>query len=112
MNYLIGSIKHCERDRIDIWVKSALKYCSCQVILIVLDNIIPESLLELENLGVKLVHNPTGDETDVNICKWERHVKVRNFLKTLEKEDVVLLTDTLDVVFQSDPFKWYKKNNE
>jgi hypothetical protein len=112
MNYLIGSIKHCERDRIDIWVKSALKYCSCQVVLLVLDNIIPKSLFELENLGVKLIHNPTGNEIDVNICKWERHVKVRNFLKTLEKEDVVLLTDTLDVVFQSDPFKWYKKNKQ
>lgn len=110
MNYLVGSIKHCGRDRVDIWVKSALKYCKCQVILLVLDSTISESLLELENLGVKLVHDPTGDETDVNICKWERHYKVRNFLKTLEKEDVVLLTDTLDVVFQQDPFKWFREN--
>lgn len=110
MNYLIGSIKHCGRDRVDTWVKSALKYCSCQVVLLVLDNTIPESLLELESLGVRLIHDPTGDETDVNICKWERHYKVRNFLKTLEKEDVVLLTDTLDVVFQQDPFKWFKEN--
>jgi hypothetical protein len=110
MNYLIGSIKHCGRDRIDIWVKSALRYCKCQVVLLVLDDVIPESLLELEAIGVRLVHNPTGTQTDVNICKWERHYKVRNFLKTLEDSDVVLLTDTLDVVFQRDPFEWFKAN--
>ena len=110
MNYLIGSIKHCGRDRIDIWVKSALRYCKCQVVLLVLDDVIPESLLELEEIGVRLVHNPTGTQTDVNICKWERHYKVRNFLKTLEDSDIVLLTDTLDVVFQRDPFEWFKAN--
>jgi hypothetical protein len=112
MDYLIGTIKHCERDRIDIWVKSALKYCSAQVVLLVLDDIIPESIQELENLGVKLIHNPTGHQNDVNICKWERHIKVRDFLKTLDNNDVVLLTDTLDVVFQLDPFEWYKENKQ
>ena len=39
MNYLIGSIKHCNRDRIDIWVKSAIKHCSGQVVLLVLDDV-------------------------------------------------------------------------
>lgn len=110
MNYLIGSIKHCERNRIDIWVKSALKHCNCQVVLLVLDEVIPNSIAELENYGIQIVHIPTGSETDVNICKWERHIKVRDFLKTLEEDDVVLLTDTLDVVFQSDPFKWFIQN--
>jgi hypothetical protein len=110
MNYLIGSIKHCNRDRVDIWVKSALKNCLCQVTLLVLDQTISDSILELEDVGVKLIHSPTGDETDVNICKWERHIQVRNFLKTLDDTDVVLLTDTLDVVFQTDPFKWFKDN--
>ena len=110
MNYLIGSIKHCNRDKVDIWVKSALKNCSCQVTLLVLDQTIPDSILELENVGVTIIHSPTGNETDVNICKWERHIQVRNFLKTLDDTDVVLLTDTLDVVFQTDPFKWFKDN--
>lgn len=109
MNYLIGSIKHCERDRVDNWVKSALKHCKCQVTLLVLDQIIPESLLELESIGVKLVHSPTGNEQDINICKWERHLKVREFLQTLTQEDLVLLTDTLDVVFQRDPFIWFRE---
>lgn len=110
MNYLIGSIKHCGRDRVDIWAKSALKNCKCQVVLLVLDEIIPESILELELIGVRIVHSPTGNESDVNICKWERHIKVREFLKTLEDTDTVLLTDTLDVVFQRDPFEWFKVN--
>ena len=80
MNYLIGSIKHCERDRVDNWIKSALRYCQGQVTLLVLDQVIPESLLELEAIGVKLVHSPTGNEQDINVCKWERHLKVREFL--------------------------------
>jgi hypothetical protein len=107
MNYLIGSIKHCNRDKVDIWIKSALEYCQGQVTLLVLDQIIPESLLELEAIGINLVHSPTGDEQDINVCKWERHLKVRQFLQTLTQDDLVLLTDTLDVVFQKDPFTWF-----
>ena len=110
MKYLIGSIKHCNRDRIDIWAKSALKYCSCQVVLLVLDKNVPPSLLELEEIGVKIVHTPTGDEKNIDTCKWERHFKVREYLKTINENDIVLLTDTLDVVFQSDPFEWYENN--
>jgi len=110
MNYVIGSIKHCERDRIDIWVKSALKYCSAQIILLVLDDKIPQSILELESNGVKIIHSPTGNEKEIDMCKWERHFTVREYIKTLNNTDVVLLTDTLDVVFQKDPFEWYKNN--
>lgn len=110
MNYLIGSIKHCEKNRIEAWVKSALKNCECEIVLLVLDEKIPESILDLEKIGVNIVHTPTGNETDINICKWERHIKVRNFLKTLKDDDVVILTDTLDVIFQKDAFEWFKKN--
>lgn len=110
MNYLIGSIKHCNKLRINGWVQSALKYCNCQIVLLVLDQEIPESISELEKLGIRLVHCPTKDEADTNICKWERHFKAREFLKSLTQEDIVLLTDTVDVVFQRDPFEWYLKN--
>jgi hypothetical protein len=82
MNYVIGSIKHCERDRIDIWVKSALKYCSAQIILLVLDDKIPQSILELESNGVKIIHSPTGNEKEIDMCKWERHFTVREYIKT------------------------------
>lgn len=110
MNYLIGSIKHCNKLRINGWIQSALKYCNCQIVLLVLDQQIPESLLELDKLGIKLIHCPTKDEVDTNICKWERHFKAREFLKNLTQEDIVLLTDTVDVVFQRDPFEWFLKN--
>lgn len=110
MNILIGSIKHCNRDRIDNWVKSAIKNSKCEIVLLVLDTIIPESIKELEFNGVKIIHTPTKDSSDVNICKWERHIKVREYLKSLDENDVVLLTDTLDVVFQKDPFEWFKQN--
>ena len=91
MNYLIGSIKHCDKLRINSWIQSALKYCDCKIVLLVLDQEIPNSLLELETLGIKLIHSPTKDEIDTNICKWERHFKAREFLKTLTQEDIVLL---------------------
>jgi len=110
MNYLIGSIKHCDKLRISSWIQSALKYCDCKIVLLVLDQEIPNSLLELETLGIELIHSPTKDEIDTNICKWERHFKAREFLKTLTQEDIVLLTDTVDVIFQKDPFEWFLKN--
>jgi len=37
MNYLIGSIKHCDKLRINSWIQSALKYCDCKIVLLVLD---------------------------------------------------------------------------
>lgn len=110
MNYLIGSIKHCDSTRVNDWAKSAIKYCNCEVILLVLDQIIPESLLQLSTLGVRIVHSPTKDEVDTNICKWERHFVAREFLKTLRQDDLILLTDTVDVVFQKDPFEWFLNN--
>jgi hypothetical protein len=110
MNYLIGSIKHCNRDRVDLWVNSALENCSCQVVLLVLDAEIPESLLGLRALGVEVFHTPTEKSDDVNICKWERHLKVREYLKTVDESNTVLLTDTLDVIFQKDPFEWFDNN--
>ncbi len=114
MNYLIGSIKHCNRDKIDIWVKSAIKHCSSQIVLLVLDDNVPEDILELNNYGVQVVHSPTPPQSDINISKFERHFQVRKFLQSLDETDIVLLTDTLDVVFQDDPFKWYSlnKNNK
>lgn len=110
MNYLIGAIKHRERVEINTWIESAIKYCKCQVVLIVLDRVIPKSLVELEHLGIRVVHSPTSDQVDTNICKWERHFETRKFLKTLSEDDLVLLTDTIDVVFQKDPFEWFVKN--
>jgi hypothetical protein len=64
----------------------------------------------LSNYGVTIVHNPTVPHPDVNISKFERHFYAREYLKTLEDTDIVLLTDTLDVVFQADPFEWYREN--
>jgi hypothetical protein len=110
MNYLIGSIKHCNADRINIWAKSALKHCSGQVVLLVLDDVVPENISDLSNYGVTIVHNPTVPHPDINISKFERHFYAREYLKTLEDTDTVLLTDTLDVVFQRDPFQWYSEN--
>jgi hypothetical protein len=110
MNYLIGSIKHCTKDRIEPWVKSATKHTSAQIVLLVLDSEIPKDIEEFSHVGVELHHYPTKNTHDVNICKWERHIKVRDFLKKLNDDDVVLLTDTLDIIFQKDPFEWYKNN--
>jgi hypothetical protein len=110
MNYLIGAVKHCDSTRINNWAKSAIKYCNCEVVLLVLDQVMPESLSQLFTLGIKVVHSPTKDEVDINICKWERHFVVREFLKTLKENDLILLTDTVDVVFQKDPFEWFLDN--
>jgi hypothetical protein len=110
MNYLIGSIKHCGRDKIYTWAKSASIYCSSKIILLCLDEVLPEDLQDLTDLNVEVVHIPTKPQTDINISKFERHFISRNYLNNVNDDDIVLLTDTLDVVFQADPFKWYKQN--
>ena len=79
MNYLIGSIKHCGRDKIYTWVKSASIYCSAKIILICLDEILPEDLQDLTDLNVEVVHIPTKPQTDINISKFERHFISRNY---------------------------------
>jgi hypothetical protein len=110
MNYLIGSIKHCGRDKIYAWAKSASIYCSAKIILLCLDEVLPEDLQDLTDLNVEVVHIPTKPQTDINISKFERHFISRNYLNDVNDDDIVLLTDTLDVVFQADPFKWYEQN--
>lgn len=110
MNYLIGSIKHCGRDRVNSWATSAAKFCSAKKILICLDEDLPQDLKSLENLDFEVVHVPTGVQGDVNISKFERHFVSKRYLDTVDENSTVLLTDTLDIVFQSDPFEWYKKN--
>lgn len=110
MNVLIGSIKHCGLERVYAWAKSASKYVSARKILLCLDETVPEDLKQVEDLGFELIHMPTGEQHDTNISKFERHFLSRKVLETVEDDTHVLLTDTLDVVFQSDPFEWYQKN--
>ncbi len=110
MNYLIGSIKHGGRDKVYAWAKSASIHCSAKVILLCLDETLPEDLQDLTDLNVEVVHVPTAHQTDVNISKFERHFVSRRYLENFQDNDTVLLTDTLDVVFQADPFEWYKQN--
>jgi hypothetical protein len=110
MNYLIGSIKHCGRDKVYTWAKSASIHCSAKIVLLCLDEVVPEDLLDLESLGVQILHMPTEPQADINISKFERHFISRKYLSSVEDDAIVLLTDTLDVAFQSDPFEWYREN--
>lgn len=112
MNYLIGSIKHKQIQDIYPWAKSASKHVLAKKVLLCLDEEIPESLKEITALGFELVHKPTLPTTDINVSKFERHLIAREYLSTVDENDTVLLTDTLDVVFQADPFTWYQENKK
>jgi hypothetical protein len=110
-NILIGCIKHNDKSRVEIWAKSASKFVSGKIVLICLDEIVPENLYDLEHWGVEIVHMSTPSQNDINISKFERYHIVREYLKNIEDDSsTILLTDTFDVVFQSDPFAWYKEN--
>jgi len=110
MNYLIGSIKHCGRERVYAWAKSAATYCSAKKVLLCQDEELSDELKSLEEFGFDIIHMPTTPQSDVNISKFERHFLSRQYLSTIEEDSTILLTDTLDVVFQADPFEWYEKN--
>lgn len=111
MDILIGTIKHCERERIDAWATSASIFCkTAKKVLLCLDEVVLESLLELTDLGFEIVHKPTTINSDINIAKFERHFIAREYLNSFADHDTVILTDTLDVIFQADPFEWYEKN--
>jgi hypothetical protein len=110
MNLLIGSIKNCGLDRVRIWAESALRFCKAKIVLIVLDESVPDDLYDLEDIGIQIVHKPTINNIDTNICKSDRHFYSREFLNELDNNSIVLLTDTMDLVFQNNPFDWYEKN--
>lgn len=112
MNLLIGSIKHRDRNSIENWVKTAVKFVSGKVVLLCLDEIVPQDIQELNQFGVEVVHYPTPNNGDINVSKFDRHLLARKYLETIDPKSTVLLTDTLDVVFQDDPFKWYEKNKK
>ena len=112
MDILIGTIKHCERERVDAWATSASIFCkTAKKILLCLDATVPESLFDLIDLGFEIVHKPTPPQTNIDIMKFERHYVTQKYLESIEERDAtVLVTDTLDVIFQADPFEWYRTN--
>ncbi len=111
MEILIGTIKHCTRERIDVWAKSASKYCKSKKVLLCLDEVIPNDILTLSELGFDIQHYPTPHNQSIEVMKFERHLVQQQYFKTIEdKSTIVLLTDTFDVVFQDDPFEWYRNN--
>lgn len=112
MEILIGTIKHCERERIDVWARSASIFCkTAKKVLICLDEVVPDSILSIRDLDFEVVHSPTPAQTNIDIMKFERHYVTQKYLESIqERNAIVLVTDTLDVVFQSDPFAWYRSN--
>jgi len=111
MDILIGTIKHCEKDKVLAWATSAATHCSGKKVLLCLDSEVPNSLFELKNLDIEIVHMPTLPQTNIDIMKFERHYITQKYLSLIEDRDsTVLVTDTIDVIFQSDPFLWYKNN--
>lgn len=112
MNILIGAIKHCNVDRLEVWAKSAYAHFpNVKKVVLCLDEVVPTSIKRLENLNFEIVHAPSPPEKNIDVMKYERHNAIRDYLlKNNKPNDVVLTTDTFDVCFQSNPFDWYDKN--
>jgi len=110
MKYIIGSIKNKKAEDVYMWAKSASVYNKFETILLVLDPEVDSSFSIIEDLGVKIVHIPTQKDSSIDVSKYQRHIVVYEFLNTLDNDDIVLLTDTLDIVFQDCPLSWYEKN--
>lgn len=114
MNFLIGAVKGCNVDRLEVWAKSAYAcFPNVKKIVICMDAEVPQSFKKLESLNFEIAHAPSPPQKNVDIMKYERHNAIREYLlKNNNPEDVVLTTDTFDVCFQSDPFDWYEKNRK
>ena len=115
MNLLIGAVKHCGADRLEVWARSAEAcFPSVKKVLLCLDEEVPSSLRNLVPLGFEVIHQPSPPQTNIDIMKYERHNAIREYLLGRSPQDVVLTTDTFDVCFQSDPFAWYEqhRNND
>ena len=110
MKYIIGSIKNKKAEDVYIWAKSAAKFNKFKTILLVLDPVVDSSFSIIEQLGVRVVHIPTQKDNNIDVSKYQRHLIVYEFLKSFDPQDIVLLTDTLDIVFQDCPLTWYEKN--
>lgn len=110
MKYIIGSIKNKKAQDVYIWAKSASTYNKYKTILLVLDPEVDSSFSIIENLGIEVVHIPTEKDSNIDVCKYQRHITVYNYLNSFNPDDIILLTDTLDIVFQDCPLTWYEKN--
>jgi hypothetical protein len=115
---VIGAASNYDWNQLKIWVKSLKKTGFSGDIAIVGTNIKIETIEKLRQEGVILSlygkQNENGDvvsPTNNNVPHVERFFYIWNFLNsTREEYENIITTDTRDVLFQSNPSEWLKKN--
>jgi len=88
--------------KIKVWVKSFKKYCSNSSIYLIVANGSIAELNSLNDLGISVV-NIGIDHKDLFFINHKRLLYTKNLLLDL-KEELILITDVFDVIFQNDPF--------
>lgn len=111
MNILIGAVKHCNLDRLEVWAKSAYEcFPEVKKIILCMDDEIPSNIKKLESLNFEIVHTPSPAQKNIDVMKYERHHAIAKYISNYGPTDIILATDTFDVFFQSNPFEWYESN--
>lgn len=111
---IIGAASNYTWDHLKHWVNSIKKSGFTGDIVVVATNIKNETLEKLASEGVGLYLYGKKDENDNyvshtnNAPHVERFFYLWNFLNTTKEDyDLVVATDTRDVIFQINPTEWY-----
>ena len=88
MDILIGTIKHCERERVDAWATSASIFCkTAKKILLCLDATVPESLFDLVDFWFGLSQY---DIQVLSVNKFENNAYDNAVIKLVGSPEVIL----------------------
>ena len=113
---IIGGASNYTWDQLKYWVNSIRKSGFQGDVVLVATNISKETMDKLTENGVLLSiygeKQPDGSYKAYGngAPHVERFFYIWNHLKSCHKYDNVIMTDTRDVIFQSDPVKWLEDN--
>jgi len=104
MGIILGACKNFDFNTLYPWVNSALATKNKVVMILMENNKILE--MQLRGLGVEVVVNPIA----ANVVPHHERFRIQYEYLMNCKEEYAVVTDTRDVVFQTDPVQWLKDN--
>lgn len=104
-NTLVGLSNHINEHfhKIATWAKSFMFYCPEGRVVLICANATEEEIQRCKDIGIEVISVKVEDERTIN---HQRLYPIKNFLESEPPSDnLYLITDVFDVVFQRDPFE-------
>lgn len=95
-------------NKVKVWAHSFKKYCPNGEVVLLCANSSDEELNLCKEIGLQAIRVEVKDEHTIN---HQRLIHIKNYLLQRSSDDLFLISDVFDVVFQASPFDMYDLEN-